>query len=181
MWAKRDHALLFSITEFSSCQLRWDRRRSRWVAVSAINQHEIFSFEYTHHLLLLLLLALLENTPIPKKKKRRWSVCLRCFIFSDRVHVCAATHFLINWGGGFLCLFRWHHLVKLSPLLWRLEGRSKWSPRLGGNERKGGTVLGWNCIKCSATAGFSLCCSKFMQLTWQSPAWQLSPPSPPPR
>lgn len=51
--AKRDHALLFSITEFSSCQLRWDRRRSRWVAVSVINQHEIFSFEYTHHLLLL--------------------------------------------------------------------------------------------------------------------------------
>lgn len=62
MWAKRDHALLFSITEFSSCQLRWDRRRSRWVAVSAINQHEIFSFEYTHHLLLPLL-HLLENTP----------------------------------------------------------------------------------------------------------------------
>lgn len=54
MRAKRDHALLFSITKFSSCQLRWDRRRSRWVAVSVINQHEIFSFEYTHHLLLLL-------------------------------------------------------------------------------------------------------------------------------
>lgn len=61
MWAKRDHALLFSITEFSSCQLRWDRRRSRWVAVSTINQHEIFSFEYTHHLLILLLLSLLET------------------------------------------------------------------------------------------------------------------------
>lgn len=28
------------------------------MAVSAINQHEIFSFEYTHHLLLLLLFLL---------------------------------------------------------------------------------------------------------------------------
>ena len=72
--AKRDHALLFSITEFSSCQLRWDRRRSRWVSVSVINQHEIFSFEYTHHLLLLLLLLCTCTPTSPKKKKGKKKV-----------------------------------------------------------------------------------------------------------
>lgn len=81
MWAKRDHALLFSITEFSSCQLRWDRRRSRWVAVSTINQHEIFSFEYTHHLLLL---SLLET---PQKELGRLSEA-----FCNWDHVCALWH-----------------------------------------------------------------------------------------
>lgn len=86
MWAKRDHALLFSITEFSSCQLRWDRRRSRWVAVSTINQHEIFSFEYTHHLQLLPL-SLLET---PQKE-------LGCLseVFCKWDHVLAVTQFLI--------------------------------------------------------------------------------------
>lgn len=61
------------------------------MAVSAINQHEIFSFEYTHHLLL----PSLENTPkrvglfvrgsgnmcdtLPDEKL--WQVCLGDTIF----------------------------------------------------------------------------------------------------
>lgn len=36
------------------------------MAVSVINQHEIFSFEYTHHLLLLL-----PPSSVPKKKRVR--------------------------------------------------------------------------------------------------------------
>lgn len=92
MWAKRDHALLFSITEFSSCQLRWDRRRSRWVAVSAINQHEIFSFEYTHHLLLLLL-SLLET---PQKELGCLSEAFFSFFFCNWDHVRAVAQFLVK-------------------------------------------------------------------------------------
>lgn len=60
------------------------------MAVSAINQHEIFSFEYTHHLLLLLL-SLLET---PQKDLGRLSEA-----FCNWDHVYAVTQFLMkNWA-----------------------------------------------------------------------------------
>lgn len=61
-----------------------------------------------------------------------------------------------------LCRLRWG----ASEIIIIITGRKLETGR-GGS--------GCNCIKCRATADFSLCCSKFMRLTWQSSAWQLSP------
>lgn len=58
------------------------------MAVSAINQHEIFSFEYTHHLLLLLL-SLLET---PQKELGRLSEAFFC----NWGHVYAVAQFLMK-------------------------------------------------------------------------------------
>lgn len=65
------------------------------MAVSAINQHEIFSFEYTHHLLLLLL-SLLET---PQKELGCLSEAFFSFFsffFCNWDHVRAVAQFLVK-------------------------------------------------------------------------------------
>lgn len=51
----------------------------------------------------------------------------------------------------------------------RLNGDSEPHHRKLGRPFERGRLRGWNSIF------FSLCCSKFIQLTWPSSAWQLSP------
>lgn len=109
-----------------------------------------------------------------KHPKKSWSVCPRQW-----EHVWHTSWWEIVAG-----MFRWHHLfiffyflffnMMLLPI-WTLKRYFKITIMTTEGKIEGGRVSGWNCIKCSATAVFSLCCSKFTQLTWQSSAWQLSP------
>lgn len=84
------------------------------MAVSSINQHEIFSFEYTHHLLLLLLLSLLET---PQKELGRLSEafwnCGPCVRRRDTVPDERLVPVYVRF-----------FFFKLQPV-WRLEGYLK--------------------------------------------------------